>query len=519
MSVLDSIYLSRRAFLGGAASAAAATSLVGCATTQPAAPTSSAGGTIDVFTAAFQGSGASEGIDPGINTMFIDEARMRALYDYLFELDETMTPVPRLAESAEPNATGDVWRVKLRDVRWHDGTKFTAKDVLYTVSRVLGPVETKAFAASAAMSIVDLSLSKEIDETTVEFALKAPNFEFPTQLGVYGMRIVKDGAKDFSENPVGTGPFVFEAFTPGTELVANAYADYWDGAPAIQKLRILSSDRDARVSAIQSGQVDYVDDLTSAGATQLENVRGLNVRRIPHCQIYSFIMKTFRPPFDNPEVRKAMFTLFDREEMVRVALEGDGDVANDLFGPGFRYYADDIPQRKFDPEATKAALARAGVPDLAFTLFTAPAASGFPEAATLAASQAEKSGVTITVDSGAKDTYYSEVKERGDMTMSRSGPMPLPNHFAMRMKRDAPQNHGKWDDAEFNDLYQQALATADDDQRAAIYHQMQEITHERSHWIIYGTAPRRDAVSDKYVLDAAPTNTMNYARFNHVRLA
>ncbi len=512
--------LGRRAFLAGTTGIAAA-SLIGCAGNEPTSTPDSggAGGSIEQFTAAFQGNGASEGLDPGIHTAFIDEARMRALYDYLFELDDTLTPVPRLAESAEANETGDVWRVRLRDARWHDGTKLTSADVLYTISRVLGPVETKAFAAGAAMQIVDLPNCREVDDQTVELALKTPNFEFPTQLGVYGMRIIKNGTVDFTTKPVGTGPFVFESFTAGTEMSATAYADYWDGAPLVQRLTILSSDRDARVNAIQSGQVDYVDDLTAAGATQLEAVKGISVRRIPNCQIYSFIMKTFRSPFDDPVVREALFTAFDREELVRVALEGDGQVGNDLFGPGFRYYAGDIPQRVFDPDASRAALARAGRDELAFSLFTAPAASGFPEAAALVVDQAARGGIRIQLDQGAKDTYYSEVKERGDITMSRSGPMPLPNHFAMRLKADAPQNYGKWQDREFNDLYSKALATKDDDARTKVYHDMQRIMHERGNWIVYGTAPLRNAVSEKYRLAPAPTNTTGYARFDKVQLA
>lgn len=68
----------------------------------------------DTFTAAFQGSGAGEGIDPGVNTLFIDEARMKAVYDGLFEVDGSMTPISRPAESAEPNADGTRWRIALR---------------------------------------------------------------------------------------------------------------------------------------------------------------------------------------------------------------------------------------------------------------------------------------------------------------------------------------------------------------------------------------------------------------------
>lgn len=510
--------LSRRHFLTGSATLAAL-GLAGCSgsgTEAKPAGTGAAGSSIDTFTAGFQGWGASEGLDPGKNTYFIDEARMRALFDYLFELDDTMAAVPRLAERAEPNARGDVWRIHLRDARWHDGTAFTAQDVLYTISRVLGPTTGKPFGAATAMSIVDLGNSKEIDARTVELALKRPSFDFPTTLGVYGMRIVKNGTTRF-DKPVGTGPFVFESYQAGTQLTATAYPDYWDGAPAIQRLRILSSEADARVSAVQSGQLDYADELPPSAVARLAGIDTLTVHQVPNCQIFSFIMKSASGPFADPAVRQAMRTMIDRQEMVKVALEGQGQVGNDLFGQNFQYYAADLPQYEYDPAKTKAALAAAGVPDLAFTLFTAPATPGFTEAAKLLADQAVHSGVKVTVDTGSKDTYYTEYRTRGDLVMSRSGPMPLPNHFALRLLSDSPQNVGQWKDPEFNTLYAKAQQTQDDTARTAVYHDMQEILHARGPWLLYATGPWRTAAKTGFTgLDPAPTNTTNYARFNKV---
>lgn len=512
----------RRSFLAGSA-ALATLGLVGCSdsgvgSTSVGATPAGGTGSIATFTAGFQGWGASEGLDPGKNTYFIDEARMRALFDYLFELDETMAAVPRLAERAEPNAQGTVWRIHLRDARWHDGTAFTAKDVLYTISRVLGPTTGKPFSAATAMSIVDLTNSKEVDERTVELALKRPTFYFPTTLGVYGMRIIKDGTTSF-ENPVGTGPFRFDSFQAGTQMTATAYADYWDGAPAIQRLRILSSEADARVSAVQAGQLDYADELPPAAVARLSGVADLTVNQVPNCQLFSFIMKTASGPFADPAVRRAMRTMIDREELVKVALEGQGEVGNDLFGPGYQYYASDLPQYTYDPQATKAALAGAGASDLAFSLFTAPAAVGFPEAAKLVAQQAVASGVQVTVDTGSKDTYYTESRTRGDLVMSRSGPMPLPNHFALRLLSDSPQNHG-WQDPEFDNLYAKAQRTSDEVARTAVYHDMQAILHDRGPWLLYASGPWRTAVRRGFSgLDPAPTNSTNYARFNKVAQA
>lgn len=509
--------VNRRSFLGG--TGLAALSLFGLSACGSPAPRTGAGGSIDTFTAVFQGWGASEGMDPGINTYFVDEARFRALYDYLFEFDSQMAPVPRLAESAEPNETGDLWRVRLRDVRWHDGTALTAKDVLYTVSRVLGPPVGKPFAGATAMKIVDLSRCREIDNRTVEFALSRPSFDFPTLLGVYGLRIIKDGTKSF-EKPVGTGPFRFESFTAGTQMTATAYPDYWDGAPAIQRLRILSAEADARASAIQTGQADYADELSPAAATRLESLDTLSVQRIPHCQILCYIMKCHQGPFADPKVREAMFSLVDREELNRVALEGQGQVANDLFAPGLQHHPDDLARRSYDPEKAAALLAAAGRPDLQFSLFAAPAASGFLEAAKLTAQQAARAKVTVTVDTGSKDTYYTEQKTRGDLVMSRSGPMPFANHVSMRLLSDSPQNTGRWKDPDFDTLFRTAQETSDPDERARHYRSMQEILHTRGPWLIYGTAPWRTALKKGFSgLTPAPTNTVNWARFDKVKQA
>lgn len=511
----------RRTFLAGTGAAAlAALGMSGCGAPTPAPGAGSGrGGSIDMFTAVFQGWGAAEGMDPGSSTYFVDEARFRALYDYLFEMDATQKPVPRLAEKAEPNAAGDRWRVTLRDARWHDGAALTAKDVLYTVARVLGPPVGKPFAAAAAMKVVDLKNCREIDARTVEFALTRPSFDFPTLLGVYGMRIIKDGTRSF-EKPIGTGPFRCESFTAGTELVATAYADYWGGAPAIQRLRILSADADARASAIQTGQADYVDELTPAAASRLEGVDGLAVNRVPHCQIMAFIMKCHAGPFADPTVREALFSLIDREELNRVALEGQGQVANDMFAPGQQHYPSDIAQHTYDPQKAAALLARAGRADLRFSLFAAPAAGGFLEAAKLVGEQAKRAGVTIAVDTGSKDTYYTEQKKRGDLVMSRSGPMPFTNHVSMRLLSTSPQNVAQWQDTQFDELFTKAQRTADAAARTGIYRSMQEILHTRGPWVIYGTAPWRTAIKKGYAgFTAAPTNTTDWGRFNTITKA
>lgn len=497
--------VSRRGFLLSGVAAAGAVA-AGCG----AGP-----GDADTFTAAFQGAGAGEGIDPGVNTLFIDEARMKAVYDGLFEIDGAMRPILRLAVSGEPDANGTRWRIALRDAQWHDGRKFTARDVLYTLSRVLGPPQRRPFIAASALNQVDLSQSRAVDDLTVEIALRQPSFELPLALSAYGTKIVPDGATDFAR-PVGTGPFVFESFEPGREFAATANERYWGGAPAVRRLRIVSAEPDARLAAVQSGQVDYADDLTPSAARSLQGRRGISLGSTAGSGIYFFAMKTDRPPFDNPDVRRALMRMVDRAELVKVALEGQADIANDVFGKGFQYYAE-LPQHDYDPDEVGRLLRRAGVRDLAFDLFTAPVANGFVEAARLFAEQAARCGVRVNVVLGSKDSYYTDALNTGPLTMGQSGPLAIPNHFASRLLTGSPQNRTKWSDPEFDALYARAQATPSERGRAAIYRTMHEILYDRGGFVFFGTTHWNTAARDRFAnTPAAVPNSHDWARFDKV---
>jgi peptide/nickel transport system substrate-binding protein len=497
---------SRRSFLVGSVLAAGALTL-GCGR-------GSSAGT-DTFTAAFQGSGAGEGIDPGVNTLFIDEARMKAVYDGLFEVDGSMTPIPRLAESAEPNADGTRWRIALRDAAWHDGKKFTARDVLYTFSRVLGPAPQRPFIAASSLDQVDLAGSRAIDDRTVEIVLKRPSFEFLIALSVYGTKIVQDGAADLAR-PVGTGPFVFDSFEAGRQFTAHRNENYWDGAPAIGQLRIVSAEADARVNAVRGGEIDYADNLTPSAARTLAGHPGVTLVSTPGSGIHFFAMKTDRPPFDHPDVRRAVMRMVDRPELVKVAFEGQGEVGNDVFGKGYQYYAD-LPQHEYDPDEAGRLLRRAGVRELSFDLFTAPVAYGFVQAARLFADQAAECGVRVNVVLGSKDSYYTDALRTGHLTMGQSGPLPIPNHFASRLLTGSPQNRTKWSDPQFDALYTTAQATPDPDRRAALYRGMHEILHDRGGFVFFGTTHWNSAAGDRFRrIPAAVPNSHDWARFDAV---
>ncbi|MER5871747.1 ABC transporter substrate-binding protein [Streptomyces sp. NPDC002044] len=469
--------------------------------------------------AAFAGGGAGETLDPHAANLFVDAARAKALFDKLADFGADLAPVPRLAARWEPSAALDTWRITLRPAAFHDGRPVTAEDVLYSYRRIADPKGT--FRARASLEPIDLAASRAVDAATVEFRLKRPYAEFPNVLAAFGAYIVPQGATAF-DRPVGSGPFSFVSFTPGSSLLVKRHPGHWEGAPHLDELEFLiAGEESARVNALLGGQVEYAHELNPATARTHQGKGRIDVIRLPGSSMQGFVMKTDRPPFDDKRVRQAFLLIADRRELVDGALSGAGEIGNDLFGKGCRYYASGLPQRTQDLDRARALLREAGAEGLKVTLDTAPAATGFIEAAGIFKEQAARAGVTVEVKVGNKETYWKDIQTSGTFASYRSGAMPIESHVSQRLLTGSTTNATHWRHPDFDDLYQQAQSTPDEQRRTALYERMQRRLHDEGGFLIWGfadwivaTAPTVRGVSR-----TAPANTLDWARFDRTWLA
>uniref|UniRef100_UPI0006EBD559 ABC transporter substrate-binding protein n=1 Tax=Streptomyces prasinopilosus TaxID=67344 RepID=UPI0006EBD559 len=470
--------------------------------------------------AAFAGGGAGETLDPHMANLFVDVARAKALFDKLADYGADLSARPRLAERWEPNRTLDRWRVTLREAVFHDGRPVTAKDVLYSYRRIADP--ERAFRARASLEPVDLDASRATGERAVEFVLKRPTAEFPNVLAAFGAYIVPEGATGFDRKPVGSGPFRFRSFTPGRSAVFTRHDDYWEGPPHLDEIEfVVANEESARVNALLGGQIEYAHELNPATARAHEDGGRIGIVRLRGSAMQAFCMKTDRPPFDDARVRRAFFLIADREELVDGALSGAGEVGNDLFGKGYEYYADGLPQRAQDLDRARALLKQAGAEDLKVTLDTSAVAAGFTEAASIFRDQAAKAGVTVEVRMGSKDSYWSDVLDRGTLCCYRSGAMPIEAHVSQRLLTDSTTNATRWRHEDFDALYRQAQSTRDKGGRAALYERMQRRLHAEGGFLVWGFADWiiGTARTVRGVETEAPANTLDWARFDTVWLA
>ncbi|TPQ20960.1 ABC transporter substrate-binding protein [Streptomyces sporangiiformans] len=470
--------------------------------------------------AAFAGGGAGETLDPHLANLFADAARAKAMYDKLADYGADLSAQPRLAEKWESNKTLDRWQVTLRKATFHDGKPVTAADVLYSYRRIADPKQ--AFRAKASLDPIDLDASRATGERSIEFVLKRPTAELPNILAAFGAYIVPKDASDFDKKPIGSGPFRFVSFTPGRSAVFRRYDDYWEGAPHLDELEfVVANEESARVNALLGGQVEYAHELNPTTARAHEGKGQIEIVRLRNSAMQGFAMKTDRAPFDDKRVREAFFLIADRKELVDGALSGAGVIGNDLFGKGYEYYADGLPQRAQDLDKARALLKQAGAEDLKVTLDTSAVAAGFTESAGIFRDQAKKAGVTVDVKMGSKDSYWADILDNGTLCCYRSGALPIEAHISQRLLTDSTTNATKWKHKDFDALYQQAQSTRGKTERAAVYERMQRRLYSEGGFLIWGfadwilgTARNVGGVSTK-----APANTLDWARFDKVWLA
>lgn len=467
---------------------------------------------------AFSGAGITESLDPRLNSMYLDGARGKAMFDKLLAFGGDMAPVGRLAEHWEAGPDQQVWRFRLRQAEFHDGRPVKASDALDSIAAVLST--PKAVAAQQYRGI-DLRASRAVEDRTLEIRLRTPNSEFPDVMCSYGTEVMPGGKMDPAK-PVGSGPFQFVAHRPGETTLLSRFDNYWEGPAHFDELEfIVANDAGARIQALGAGQVDYVDDVSLTSARTMDRRSDMRIYRLPLGSHRSFVMKCDRPPFNNPDVRMAMKLLADRNELRRAVLHDTGRLGNDLFGgPGQHYFAADLPQREMDRERARSLLRKAGAEGLAFTLDTSDSSSGMKEAAISLADQAAQVGVKVSINLLGKENYWSETLEKGVMSSYGGGAMPIGQHFATRTISAATNNYSRWNNAEVDELYRKVLQTSDEDQRGKLYHRMQELHHAEGGHLVWGIGDYLVAASAKVAgIDAAaPTNSLQWSRFDRVWL-
>jgi peptide/nickel transport system substrate-binding protein len=282
---------------------------------------------------------------------------------------------PRLATKWTTSRGGRSWTFQIRQgVKFHDGTPMTVDDVVATFNRLLGPDSQAQSSYKGVIGSV-----KKVGSKAVRFDLEAPNGLFPYLTGqmTYQAIILPKSYKmpsdlskpgEWTQKMNGTGPFKLKQNrgAAGFSFVANE--QYWGGKPAIDALEIQVLEDQARVTALQSGQIDLAVQISYQGAQQLQSA-GQKVLPIKSANHRLLNMNVNVAPFKDIRVRQAIALALNRPDITHGLWGQYGQIGNDSpMWPGYPYTSHSVPQRHQDIAKAKALLRAAGAENLKLTL-------------------------------------------------------------------------------------------------------------------------------------------------------
>lgn len=464
--------------------------------------------------------GSPEGFDPGLYTAGTTfDASSKPVYNRLTEFKRGTTEViPGLAESWDVSEDGLEYTfnlrkgVKFQTTEFFTPTRdFNADDVIFSFERQ-GNKENPYFAYAGDvtwgyyndMSMPSLVKSFEkVDDNTVKLTLTAPNAPMIANLAMdfasimskeYADKLLADGTPEkLNQQPLGTGPFQFVAYQQDAVIRYKAHPDYWGGKQPIDDLVFaITADAAVRLQRLKAGECHVAGYPNPADIPALKADSTVTMMEQPGLNIGYLAYNTTQPPFDKPEVRRALNMAINKDAILEAVYPGIGQIAKNPIPPTMWSYDDSIVDDKYDPDAAKAALEAAGVKDLSMKVWAMPVARPYnPNARRMAEMmQADFAKVGVSVEIVTYDwTQYLKLagdpKHDGAVLAGWTGDNGDPDNFlAILLGCDGigSGNKAAWCNKDYDALIKKASQISDQAARADLYQQAQVIFKDQAPW-------------------------------------
>ena len=407
------------------------------------------------------------------------------LYSGLTRLGPDMTAQPDLALSWTPNDALTEWTFKLRpNVKFHDGSAFSARDVVETYRAILEP----ATGSPGRNNIGPVDTVTAVDDLTVLVKLKGAYADLPVALAFTDAKILPaaiitaGGMARFDREAIGTGPFKLVSYEPSRLTVLERNPAYYDPArPYVDRVEVqLFPDQTARTSALIGGQTDLMLSVASTEYERLKDTPKVTALRTSSGQFLNVIMGCNQKPFDDVRVRRALSLTLDRKALVDLVAEGLGSEGTDTpINEVYRFYKK-VPAKGHDIAQAKRLLAEAGYPNgLTATLIASDRPNTRSQLGVAIREMAKPAGFTINVQTMAHATFLDQVWTKGPFYVGLYNMQPtMDGIFGQLYTSSAAWNETKWNNAAFDKLIDEARRTGDDNRRRELYGQAQQIMYD-----------------------------------------
>lgn len=439
---------------------------------------------------------------------------IRQVFESLVRTEDGGTKIePSLATEWTSSEDGLKWTFKLREgVTFHDGEPFNADAVCFNFERWYNFDGIKqspsvsyywqtVFGGYANNESEDLGESlyagcTVVDPNTVDIALTRPSSTFVSAMSMPSFSIASPkaleefGADDVSgsgeaptfngtfgtENPIGTGPFVFDSWEKGNQVVLKRNESYWGDKATLDTLIFRPiADGPARRQALEAGDIDGYDDVDPADVDALEGA-GMEILRRPAFNVAYIGFNQAKPPLDKLEVRQAIAYAINRENIISTNYPEGAEVASQFMPPELFGYADDVTTYEYDPDKARELLAQAGEtnPTIEFWYPTDVTRPYMPDAAAnfqLMKADLEAVGFTVTPKTAPWSPDYLDAVYSGQTAaylLGWTGDFGDPDNFVGTFFQAKNPQWG-FDNPEIFDVLNRAEAETDENERIALY--------------------------------------------------
>jgi peptide/nickel transport system substrate-binding protein len=356
----------------------------------------------------------------------------------LVRRDRNLKIEPSLAVSWSQPAP-DVWRFNLRpNVKFHDGTPFTADDVVFSFQRATGP------GSNIASFLASVKEVRKVDDLTVEFVTRVPNPIFLEEItswqimskvwaeknnAVNAAELTRREENFATRNVNGTGPFRLISREPDRRTVLEPNPGWWDRAEhnlTRVEFNVISNDA-TRVAALLSGELDMIYTVPPQDMERIGRAPGLRLHQGAELRTIYLGMDQLRPellksdvkgknPFQDRRVRQAFYQAIDMQAIHARVMRGQSRNTALLLGPGVNGFSPALDTRlPFDPDASRRLLTEAGYPQGFGVTLDCPNDRYISDEAICQAVTAmlARVGVRVTLVAQTRARFFAEVNAPG----------------------------------------------------------------------------------------------------------
>ncbi len=403
-------------------------------------------------------------MDPRQATNTNNTALCTNMYSTLLKTDKDYNIVLDAAESYEFVDEHTYKFTLKKGILFHDGVEMKTEDVQYTFDSIRQPDKTYRLGGDFNYMYIE-----PIDDYSFYLKMDTPNSSSLLRLG--NMKIVPKhyiesiGEEAFALAPIGSGPYKFVSWEKDEQVVLEAFDEYFEGTPEIDKVIFkIIPESSARVAALEAGEVDLITAVSTNQVERLKATGDISVVADGTTRVVYFTLNTLEEgPLQDLRVRQAINAAIDRDIIVNGVIDGYGNAIHTFALPFFPNYNADLEGYSYDLEKAKELMAEAGYQD-GFEIEIGGSFSSLSngsDVAQIVAQQLAEIGIKATViekDSNTvKEEYLAGISS--ELTLTSFGGITNDVCYMNKIVLGSGQRYSAWADPVFDELVEKAVSS------------------------------------------------------------